>query len=97
MVQSKKNSIEVFSPLTEKSEKYYFVCEKFQEKTFSIKSVHALTRKPELFPTTQKPDKTPKNPKFSDVNSIAGCQGHLRVVSPKKHLGVFDRTGGDLS
>jgi len=45
-----------FSWLTEKSGKYFFVCEKFPEKTFLGKSVHALTHKPELFPTTQKPD-----------------------------------------
>jgi len=72
----KKNSIEVFSLLTEKFGKYFFVCEKISQKTFSTKTVHALTRKPELFPNTQKP-------KFSDVIAITAYQGHLQPDSPK--------------
>jgi hypothetical protein len=39
------------------------------------KFVHALTGKSELFPTIQKPDKTPKNPKFSEVIAIMGNRG----------------------
>ncbi|MDO8871739.1 MAG: hypothetical protein Q7V05_03290 [Methanoregula sp.] len=52
------------------------------------KSVHALHRKPELFPTAQKPDKSSQNPQFSDVNAIAGNQGYLQTVSAKKPLEI---------
>ncbi|MCX5854782.1 MAG: hypothetical protein NTZ24_09510, partial [Deltaproteobacteria bacterium] len=69
-----------FWRLAENPENIFLACEKF----------------PELFPgkicTRTRPQtriipgylKNPSNPTFSDVNSIAGCQGHLQAVSFEK-------------
>jgi len=46
---------------TENPENIFCVRE-ISGKNFFGKTVHALTRKPELSPTTQKPDYTPQNP-----------------------------------
>jgi hypothetical protein len=53
-------------------------------KNFLGKSVHALTRSPELSPTIQKTIKNLSKTHFSDVISITGSQGHLQPVSPEK-------------
>ena len=47
---------------SQKLRKKFRVCEKSQKIFFPAKSVHVHTRKPEFFPSTKKPHKTPKSP-----------------------------------
>ena len=67
--------------LTENPENIFLCAGNFR-KFFPGKSVHAYTRYPELFPTSQKTVKNLSKSHFSDVNTMAGSQGHLLPVSP---------------
>ena len=64
---------------------------------FSAKSVHAHPRKPELFSLIKIPDKPSKNTHFSDVNAIAGNQGHLQAVSVKKSPEICVKKSDQIS
>jgi len=64
-----------------KSGKYFFSRAENVWKFFPGKSVHALTRSPESFPTTQKTIKNLSKTHFSDVIAISAYQGHLQPDS----------------
>jgi hypothetical protein len=63
---------------------FFMAGEKNQETFFPARSVHALPRKPEFFPSTKNLINPHKIPKFSDVIAIMGNQGYLQTVSLKK-------------
>ena len=71
-----------------KSEKI-FGCARKIKSLFFGKSIHAFSRKPELFSTAKKSHKTLKNTQFSDVNAIAGNQGYSQAVSAKKPPEIY--------
>jgi len=80
---TEKRFHEIFFPRkTILREKFFGVRENFRKK-FLGKSVHTLFPQTRIIHNCSKTPKNPSKPKFSDVNSIAGCQGHLRPESPK--------------
>jgi len=78
----KKDFMKNFFRKTKLREKFFGVRENFR-KIFLGKSVHTLFPQTRIIHNCSKTPKNSSKPKFSDVNSIAGCQGHLQPESPK--------------
>ena len=74
-----QNNPKKFWRLTGNPENIFRVCEKFPE----IFSGKICTRTHPQNRIISRYLKNQSKPKFSDVNSIAGCQGHLQPESPK--------------